>query len=242
MDGYKLNTRLGEEGLRALWELVVSYVNDRTSVSNSGNDNTFTDNTDNCEPIPTERIEEICVPIPEDAGLIPIASENELGCVKIGEGLEVDDAGTVTVTAVGSSIYIGSGEMPEGCNVKIDPEGSASEVVTKSEFDTLSNTVAQLNSKTTWKQIPDGAIAIGNYKELHLPSSETISEVMVCGGTDAEIIFYYDAIGNNASSKKAETATGLSLKVSLQIYPGRASMFISSLAGSDLGITKVLYR
>ena len=33
-----------------------------------------------------------------------------------------------------SGVYIGSGDMPDGCNIKIDPEGEADEFVTKQEF------------------------------------------------------------------------------------------------------------
>ena len=33
-----------------------------------------------------------------------------------------------------SGVYVGSGDMPDGCNIKIDPEGEADEFVTKQEF------------------------------------------------------------------------------------------------------------
>ena len=36
-----------------------------------------------------------------------------------------------------SGVYVGSGEMPEGCNIKIDPEGEADEFVTKQEFNNV---------------------------------------------------------------------------------------------------------
>lgn len=43
-----------------------------------------------------------------------------------------------------SGVYIGSGNMPEGYNVQIDPTGEAYEVVTREEFDALAARVTAL--------------------------------------------------------------------------------------------------
>lgn len=40
-----------------------------------------------------------------------------------------------------SGVYVGSGDMPEGYNVQIDPDGEALEVVTKEEFQQFSETI-----------------------------------------------------------------------------------------------------
>ena len=36
-----------------------------------------------------------------------------------------------------TGVYVGSGAVPEGCNVKIDPNGEADDLVTKAEFEEL---------------------------------------------------------------------------------------------------------
>lgn len=36
-----------------------------------------------------------------------------------------------------SGVYVGSGEMPEGCNVQIDPDGEGEELATKQYVDNL---------------------------------------------------------------------------------------------------------
>ena len=41
-----------------------------------------------------------------------------------------------------SGVYVGSGEMPEDCNIQIDPSGETAEYVTKKEFNEFSNTIA----------------------------------------------------------------------------------------------------
>lgn len=46
------------------------------------------------------------------------------GAVKTVNGIEPDENGNVEVDR-GSSIYVGSGDMPDGCNVQIDPDGEA---------------------------------------------------------------------------------------------------------------------
>lgn len=52
-------------------------------------------------------------------------------------------------------IYIGSGEMPEGCNVQIDPSGEIEEYVLKSEYDTkvaeIDSAISEQNKNITWK-------------------------------------------------------------------------------------------
>ena len=45
-----------------------------------------------------------------------------------------------------SGVYVGTGDMPEDCNVQIDPEGSAIDVYSKSEIDALIGTITD---KTT---------------------------------------------------------------------------------------------
>lgn len=41
-------------------------------------------------------------------------------------------------------LYVGSGEMPDGCNIQIDPDDEADEFVTKKEFNQLSEQIADL--------------------------------------------------------------------------------------------------
>lgn len=43
-----------------------------------------------------------------------------------------------------SGVYVGSGDMPEGYNVQIDPDGESSDIVTRYEFSNLSDTVNNL--------------------------------------------------------------------------------------------------
>ena len=47
-----------------------------------------------------------------------------------------------------SGVYVGSGEMPEDCNVQIDPSGEIEELVTKAEFD---EAISEQNNKKIHK-------------------------------------------------------------------------------------------
>lgn len=48
------------------------------------------------EAMSESEIDEICTPIPTEDGLLPIATKAALGCVKVGDGLEIDENGMLS--------------------------------------------------------------------------------------------------------------------------------------------------
>lgn len=82
----EIETRLDEAGLQTLWNLMVRYVNSRSG-----------DNGSSDTPLTEEQIREICTPLPTENNLIPIADKDSLGCVKIGDGLNVTEDGVVFI-------------------------------------------------------------------------------------------------------------------------------------------------
>lgn len=59
-----------------------------------------------------------------------------------------------------SGVYVGSGAIPSGCNVKIDPNGEADDVVTRAEFEELSKNLSKIQRGT---RVVQDAIS-GGYK------------------------------------------------------------------------------
>lgn len=54
-----------------------------------------------------------------------------------------------------SGVYVGSGAIPSGCNVKIDPNGEADDVVTRAEFEELNKKMGSLIKRETLTKTPD---------------------------------------------------------------------------------------
>ena len=56
--------------------------------------------------ITSKEIDEICTPIDDGAGSIPIATKSTIGCVAVGDGLNVDENGVVSLTPTGEVDFI----------------------------------------------------------------------------------------------------------------------------------------
>ena len=66
-------------------------------------------------------------------------------------------------------IYIGSGEMPEDCNVQIDPSGEIEEYVLKSEYDTK---VAEIDSAISEQNKKISNNSLGNVVDISAYNSQ----------------------------------------------------------------------
>ena len=116
--------------------------------------------------------------------------ENPVECegVKTVNGTPPDENGNVTVEATGSGVYVGSGDMPDGYNVQIDPTGEAIDPDTLATKKYVQDSIAEAMkdsdsvtadselSTTSTNPIQNKAVA-QRFTELTEAFSETIGNV-----------------------------------------------------------------
>ena len=96
--------------------------------------------------------------------------------VKTVNGIAPDENGNVTVEATGSGVYIGSGDVPDGYNVQIDPTGEAIEpddLITKEYMQTqvLPNLLPTVTEADNGKFL---CVASGSWAAVTMANAEEV--------------------------------------------------------------------
>lgn len=173
---------------------------------------------------------------PVGTPISPKKIEEVLNPVKTVNGQAPDENGNVEieVSGSGSCIYIGSGEMPEGYNVQIDPEG---EVVDLANLPTSEDMKEAIDNalKDFEPETSGGGIEVsGAEKEWTLIKTVTTTEqvnMISVSGFEVDEIFAELSIGyvsgitsNYNTATVTVTGTTLDGKENKQLIPGITSV------------------
>lgn len=88
-----------------------------------------------------------------------------------------------------SGVYVGSGEMPDGYNIQIDPNGKADELVTREEFDKLSKEIGDYLPKN------QGSANVGKILVVGTDGNLVLTE-MPDGGESGDVTGVIDEANN----------------------------------------------